>query len=480
MKKTIVFITIFTILFSSSTVLANNTQEHYNLVLSLEEAKRLTLENANEKKEFEILIEQLETGIKLAEEKKQDLKDIKSDMEEFNNDLEEELNRTSSNLNRKENELKNQLNNMKTIDILEEKEDEEKKENKEDNEDKEDKELGIKDDMSYAYDLSLEIVELRAREKLLIEAVEAGEKVEDNETIDDLILEVEKTIMELEQKRYLAIHKWENIGQELIMFRTEVIYIGMLALEEMIEVKKNTMELVDLLIEEEKVKFENGMSTQIMVDVKKFEKSQLDREIKGLENSYEQLKMELLRSIGLEVHQNVKLQDIDTEVDKYRNEFVSLTKAFNYGTNVYLKEKELEFKEENSNWVKKNFGEESNEYKMSVLEKDMAKLNLEKVKTDTQVAVKTSMDNFQEGYMDLLLANEGLELQKEALRGAKIQEDLGMNTSIDILEATLEKSEVESMEKLAEYQFYLFERELELVEKGILLEPGMANLKDKM
>ncbi|TCK92775.1 outer membrane efflux protein [Natranaerovirga hydrolytica] len=452
-------------------------REVYDVILNLETVKRMAVDSSNQSKEVEINFKRLEEGLKMAESGYKDAKDLEKNIGNIEDLIWTELRNTTREKVAKERELRDLLRGNVYFDIdldtdLEMGEDIEYIEYILEN-------LDIQGQAEELIFLLIELMALTQQEQLVGLLHSVVYELEIDEMFDGMSYEALQAINDLEHQKETAYLTWEKSGKALLEFQAEALYVSALSLQKSIEIQKNALDLTELMIKEQKIRLEQDMVTPIMVDMLELEKEQLELEILKLENSLESLKAELLKTVGLPLDRKVYLADIEIGYRKEADFEASLSNALNQGLEIEMQKRDIEFiKEQKEEAVSKgHISRNSSEYRMYELDIDEAYLTLDALKDSTRIAVKQSVNAFDENLRQLEIAKKGLALQEEALRGAKLQEELGMNTPLDVFEATINKAETEMMIQLAQYQMYLVEKELSLVENGFILQTGMANLQ---
>ncbi len=462
--KLLVLILSFVFLFIPIWEIATTAEAHQEkeegdeFQLDVSEAREKALENSPEAEKVRIQLEQLDTGVEMAENQHSQLENLQDDVDEFEEDLEEML--TDPDLYDEE-------------DLEEEVEEAIEEFLEEIGEATDEVDDEIIESLAELFITPMENLESEI-EYLGFRIISALDDLDIDSELEDLVLEAEQAKRELKQQRDTAQLEWEQ-GQEQIKFQAEAMYVGILMLHDVMDFLDRSLDVMEEQVNEIKTRKEVGETVELELDAVKLEKEQLQQQKRELETQYNELRREFSKQIGKSLDTQYELKSVEPDKEEYQTDKL-VSELLEDGKEVEILEQELKFAEENEEWAEDNHGFYSTELDMAELETEMAEHKLETGKTESEQVLLNVYDTHLDTKSQLELSEQAEQLQEEYFEGMLIQEELGMVADIEVLSDELDKEETELLNNIAELQLYLSEQQLEYVQKGFLTE----NLLDEL
>ncbi len=322
-------------------------------------------------------------------------------------------------------------------------------------------------------DLLTQLTQFQQQLAMVELALEGLDEVEDVEVLDDLVAESEQSKREMKQERDLARLEWEK-NKKLIQFGAEAQYIGLLSLEEQMELEKAGLKMAQNELEKEQAKREQGTSLDLQVEAQKLEVQELQDELDSLENDYDNQVNDFLDLLGKRgEYSEVELEQPSFHLDLFQVRFDqddASEKALEEGKEMEIAQESLDNARDNERWAADQHGRGSSEHELAETEVEEAIIQLEEVEETTPIRLQEAKHEFEESLQEQDNANEALELAEEMLKSQQRQQELGLAMESDVIQAQGEKYQAQSAVSLLEYQGYLAKQRLNLLQEGIMPE----------
>ena len=207
-----------------------------------------------------------------------------------------------------------------------------------------------------------------------------------------------------------------------------------------IEAKKDSLSLLESEFLERKFEYDLGLVTEF--DLYTFEKSlnQLKLSLSQSERSIEMLQMELAKELGLELDTKILLVNypqIDNTFNFDLEQIVELSKTDSIEVLEAIEKLELKKLEEKvaSKYTRYMSPDNIEDYDQSIVDLEKA---LEETIADVELKIRTDYNNIESAQYNLEISRILVEIAEMSLDEALVMNELGLNTSTDLLKSIAE------------------------------------------
>lgn len=269
--------------------------------------------------------------------------------------------------------------------------------------------------------------------------------LENNPTLKMIQLEKDKTAIEFTHYKHTwredvlseqlaSIQRKYYTSKKSILANVEMKYFEILTLEKQVEIQKGNLKKIKEIYENEKIKKENGLSTQVIIDGVKVNIEYAKLNIDRLEESLRRAKMELNQLVGREITSTLNIEnDIEFEIINIdlENEI-----EFALSNSNIVKDKKLELQriEEQYNDLTSVFRDDLWKVKETKLDIEIKEIELKKLKEDLIINMQSAYNGIQLAIRQMEITEKDLDLSNKNLEIAKVQEKLGLITNVDVTE----------------------------------------------
>ncbi|SMB88304.1 Outer membrane efflux protein [Desulfonispora thiosulfatigenes DSM 11270] len=252
-------------------------------------------------------------------------------------------------------------------------------------------------------------------------------------------------------------------AEKIIEFSAESMYLQALQVEKMLDILNQKEQFMNKLLKVEKIKKEAGMTLDTNITTQAVSTSDSSKELRYWKDKHQTTLKVINDLIGRDLNAPLKLQEVNVRIkarDKYEEVLDQSIK--NSGT-IAEQKRLIERNQDDRGSVKSR----SDEYSLYLKEEKRSNLAIEKVKIDNEVNVKNLFTDLSAKEKSYELAQVTLENSKKILEQNKLKFEVGMISKIELEQAELSfQSAVSDLQK-ASYDYYLVTRQIEMAKEGV-------------
>jgi Outer membrane efflux protein len=312
--------------------------------------------------------------------------------------------------------------------------------------------------------------------------VDEYEKYQQRELVKEQLNVLKSNLSNL----YFQVNQYKNMLDTLDIQRTQMFnnrvqmreqlklpiildFISLLLTEEQIDFMKYTLEVQQSQLNGMKTRYELGLVSRKDYEKTERDISDLETQIAELEKQLKHDKAVFATTIGITYDEDFKLirpdlgelalikQEKSTE-ELIKNSFDMV----NARTNLRIKEKALDDFDDEENRTRER-------EKMLENDVEVAKLQIEALQVELEKAIKNTFHQVQKQYEALNEAKKDLEQAKTDYADTQLYYNLGLLSKQEFDAANTSIKQAEFNYNNAKYQYYLLTKQVELMDKGVIV-----------
>lgn len=293
--------------------------------------------------------------------------------------------------------------------------------------------------------------------KAIIEADQAYRAAKDIEEAQNLTFARIKYLNKNTQAKGKTLaEKTYQASLETINLQVKQKYYSVLEAAELIEVCRGELERAQKQLKNAEVAFQVGTVAKTDVLSAQVGYANAQAALTQAENTLSLAKLELNKTMGVDLHNNYELT---TKVEYIPMEAIDLNKvieeAFNTRLDVIAAQIAKEIADENYDLIKGYTAPDTFDAKTAKIDADIAGLNLEDARENVIKDLTSAYLNINAMEKTLQSLNAAEEQARENMRLVQLRYEVGMATTIDVLDASVQLSNVQAKRVNALYGYDL-------------------------
>lgn len=275
------------------------------------------------------------------------------------------------------------------------------------------------------------------------------------------------------EKAMESLSDSEKLQIPVIEYNAEMQYLNLLSMESQIKVIEKNVSSMERLLHVERIKSQLGLSSTQQLENIFFNVNQLKNNLQTLKIQKKNAYTNFKKIIGYPLNEELVLEEIETTAIAAMPTYATdLKLAMEQGKNIRYLEQELKRKEKYIDDLRNKYDGSSNVIEKEKIDFKQAQLELEEVKTKTEINLKTAYNHLMMAKDKLEIVKQEMNLAEKTYNNEKIKCEVGMASKIEY-EAKEADYEIKKLiAKQAEYDYLKALSAYELAKNGIMVSLG--------